>query len=592
MEAPPLLTKAPNDDRPVSMKNFLRSLTQLIPIIGWLPRYQIAWLFPDLIAGVTLAAYAVPVAMAYATLAGLTPQTGLYCYIFSGVAYALFASSRHLSIGPTAAISVMVASVGGGLAAGDPASYAAIAAMTAAMVAAFCLLAWIMRLGSFVNFISESTLLGFKAGAALSIASMQLPKLLGVTGGGDNFFERLKVILQQLDNANLTIIALGVGSLLLLLAGERLLPGRPVALLVVILSTGIVSIFGLTEQGVKVVGLIPSGLPSISLPSVRVDQIESLLELSFACFLLSYVESIAAARAFASKHHYQVNPRQEFLGLGAANLVAALGQGYPVAGGLSQSAVNENAGARTPISLIFASITLVMVLFFLTGMLRNLPDAVLAAIILVAVSGFVKIWDFKRLWQINRLEFYVALVAFMGVLLLGILKGVTVSAIASILFLLRMMARPHVSVLGRIHGSTRFSDSGRHPSNERFPGLFLFRIEAPLLYFNVNTVNSTVLDAIHRESTPVVLAVCDLSTSPYIDAAGARMLEHLVEELEREGIQFKVAEAHAEVRDILRATGISESLGGVSRHTALADIVEDYEREHTHTSIPSGTSYT
>ena len=561
------------------MKNFLLRLTQLIPIIDWLPRYQVTWLWPDLIAGITLAAYAVPVAMAYATLAGLTPQTGLYCYIFSGIAYALFASSRHLSIGPTAAISVMVASVGGSMAAGNPSSYAAIAAMTAGMVAAFCFLAWIMRLGSFVNFISESTLLGFKAGAALSIASMQLPTLLGVPGGGNNFLERLTVILQQLGSINVTVLALGIGSLLLLLAGDRFLPGRPVALVIVILSTGMVSIFGLTEHGVSVVGVIPPGLPSLEVPSFRIEQIEGLLELAFACFLLSYVESIAAARTFAKIHHYEVNPRQEFLGLGAANLVAALGHGYPVAGGLSQSAVNEKAGARTPLSLVFASISLVIVLYFFTGMLRNLPASVLAAIILVAVSGFVKTDDFKRLWHISRLEFNVALVAFMGVLLLGILKGVTVSAIASLLFLLRMLARPHVSVLGRIHGSTRFSDSARHPTNEKFPGLFLFRVEAPLLYFNVNAVNATILEAIHNEKSPIKLAVCDLSTSPYIDAAGARMLEHLVGELERKGIQFKVAEAHSEVRDILRVTGISESLGGVSRHIALADIVEDFERE-------------
>ena len=561
------------------MNIFLQRLVQLIPIIAWLPRYRIAWLGPDLIAGLTLAAYAVPVAMAYATLAGLAPQTGLYCYIFSGIAYALFASSRHLSVGPIASISVMVASVGGTMAAGDPSSYAAIAAMTAGMVALFCYLAWIMRLGSFVNFISESTLLGFKAGAALSIASMQLPKLLGVTGGGDNFFERLKTVFQQLDSANWTVFALGVGALLLLLAGEKLFPGRPIALVVVIASIGIVSFFGLTEEGVKVVGLIPAGLPSFAAPSIHIYQIEGLLELAFACFLLAYVESIAAARAFASKHHYEVNPRQEFLGLGAANLVAALGHGYPVAGGLSQSAVNEKAGARTSLSLIFASISLVMVLFFMTGMLRNLPDTVLAAIVLVAVSGFVKAGEFKRLRQISRLEFNVAMVAFVGVLLLGILKGVTISAIASILFLLRMMAKPHVAVLGRIPGSIRFSDADRHTHNERFPGLFLFRIEAPLLYFNVNTVSSTVLAAIHREVTPVRLAVCDLSTSPYIDAAGARMLENLVKELEREGIQFKVAEAHAEVRNILRTTGISESLGGVSRHTSLADIVEDFERD-------------
>jgi high affinity sulfate transporter 1 len=561
------------------MKSFLRWLVQLIPIINWLPRYQIAWLLPDLVAGVTLAAYAVPVAMAYATLAGLAPQAGLYCYIFSGIAYALFASSRHLSIGPTAAISVMVASVVGTMAAGDSATYAAIAAMTAGMVSGICILAWVMRLSSFVNFISESILLGFKAGAALSIASLQLPRLFGVTGGGDNFFERLLVTVQQLNSSQGTVIALGIASLALLVCGERLFPGRPVALAVVVTATAVVSVFGLSRQGVQVVGFIPPGLPAIGMPAIHTQHLEGLMELAFACFLLSYVESIAAARAFASKHTYTVDPRQELLGLGAANLVAALGQGYPVAGGLSQSAVNEKAGSRTPLSLIFASITLVMVLFFMTGMLRNLPECVLAAIVLVAVSGFVKIDDFKRLWRVSRLEFNVALVAFVGVLLLGILKGVAVSVIASILFLLRMMANPHVAVLGRIPGSTRFSDAGRHTSNERFPGLFLFRIEAPLLYFNVDTVSSTVLDAIHREKTAVRLAVCDLSTSPYIDAAGAGMLEHLAEKLEREGILFKVAEAHAEAREILRATGISESLGGVSRHTALADIVEEFERD-------------
>lgn len=561
------------------MKRTFIQLSHFIPILEWLPKYKIGSLLPDLIAGLTLAAYAVPVAMAYSTLAGLTPQTGIYCYIFSGIAYAFFASSRHLSIGPTAAISVMVAAVGGKMAAGDPSNYAAIAAMTAAMVAAFCLLAWFMRLGSFVNFISESTLIGFKAGAALSIAYMQIPKLLGIDGGGNNIFERTVIIVQQLSNPNYTIMLFGVGSLLLLLAGERFLPGRPVALLVVLFATGIVSFADLTNHSIKVVGFIPSGLPFIKIPSVHIDQIEGLLELAFACFLLSYVESIAAARAFASKYNYEVNPRQEFLGLGAANFVAALGQGYPVAGGLSQSAVNEKAGARTPLSLIFASLSLILVLFFFTGKLSNLPESVLAAIILVAVSGFVKIADFKRLRQVSPLEFNVALVAFMGVMLLGILKGVTVSAMASILFLLRLLAKPHVSVLGRIQGSTRFSDSIRHPTNQRFPGLFLFRIEAPILYFNVNNIKIKLLEAIHSEKTAVKLVVCDLSTSPYIDAAGAKMLQTLEEGLELEGIKFRVAEAHSEVRDILRTTGISETLGGVSRHISLADIVEEYERE-------------
>jgi high affinity sulfate transporter 1 len=555
------------------------TLTRLVPIIAWLPEYRPAWLLPDLVAGLTLAAYAIPVAMAYSSLAGLAPQSGLYCYIFGGIAYALFATSRHLAIGPTAAISVMVASVVGSMAAGDPARYAALAAATAGLVAVICLLAWIMRLSTFVNFISESILLGFKAGAALSIASIQLPKLLGIPGEGGSFFGRLLAVFRNLGDTRPVVLALGAGSLALLLLGERFFPKRPLSLAVVVLSIVAVSLFDLGHHGVHVVGLIPAGLPSFSIPTIGLRQLESLLELAFACFLLSYVESIAAARTLAAKHHYAIDPHQELLSLGAANLAAAVGHGFPIGGGLSQSAVNENAGARSPLALVFASLAIALVLFFLTGALQNLPESVLAAIVLVVLAGFVKVDDFKKLWNISRLEFNVAMVAFIGVLLLGILKGVAISAIASILFLLRMMARPHVAVLGRIPGSIRFSDAQRHTSNERFPGLLLFRVEAPLLYFNVDAIVSAVMSRIENEENPVKLAVCDLSTSPYIDAAGAKMLARLEEQLEQQGIQFRVAEAHAEAREILRATGVSERLGGVSRYTALADLVEDFERD-------------
>ena len=564
-----------------------RWLTNLLPILVWLPAYRSPRLLHDLFAGVTLAAYAVPVAMAYSVLAGLTPQVGLYCYIGSGIVYALFASSRHLAIGPTAAISVMVASVVGSMAGGDLALYASIAAATAGLVALFCFLAWALRLNTFVNFISETILIGFKAGAALSIAVTQLPKLFGIPGGGDHFFERCVLLIGQLGSTQPIVLLIGVCSLVVLFAGDRFYPRRPFALLVVVLSTAAVSFFGLAGHGVQVVGAIPVGLPRFIFPRVGMQHMEGILELAFACFLLSYVESIAAARTFAAKHGYAIDPRQELLGLGAANLVAALGQGYPVAGGLSQSAVNEGAGARTPLSLFFASLSLTLVLFFLTDLLRNLPQAVLAAVVIVAVSRFIRISDFRVLWRISRIEFNVALVAFFGVLLLGILKGVTISAVASILFLLRFLARPHVATLGRIPGTSRFSDLVRHPDNELFPGLFLFRVEAPLLYFNVETIDRTVRDKVHASAIPVRLVVCDLSTSPYIDVAGARMLAQLDEQLRQEGISFRVAEAHASVRDILRTTGVDQSIGGVNRLISIADIVQEFELRSLQNGAPS-----
>jgi len=322
---------------------------------------------------------------------------------------------------------------------------------------------------------------------------------------------------------------------------------------------------------------MPEGLPRFGIGNVGIEHVEGVVELAFACFLLSYIESISAARTLALKHDYQVDPRQELLGLSAANLAAALGHGYPVAGGLSQSAVNEEAGARTPLALVIASVTLTMALLFLTGLLRNLPEAVLTSIVLVALSSFIKIPDFRRLWQISRIEFLVAMVAFVAVLFLGILKGVMFAAVASILFLLRHMANPHVARLGRIPGSERFTDITRHPDNELFPGIFMFRVEAPLLYFNVENIDRSVLEYVHTAASPVRLVVCDLSTSPYIDAAGARMLARLQEQLANEGIQFRVADAHAEVRDILRTMEVDQRLGGVSRRISIQDIVNEFK---------------
>lgn len=551
----------------------------LFPVLTWLPQYRQSWLFRDMIAGMTLAAYAIPVAMAYAGLAGLSPEIGIYCYIFSCLVYIVFASSRHLAIGPTAAISLMVAGVIGPMADGNAALYATMAAFTAAMVAIMYLLAWIFRLSTFVNFISETILLGFKAGAALSIISTQIPRLFGLPQSGEHFFDRIYNVIFRIADANPAVMMISFAALLLLILGEKFLPGRPVALVVLILSAIAIPLTGLSAQDVGVIGTVPSGLPGLSFPLISTQYIEGLLELAFACFLLSYVESIAAARTLAAQHNYNINPQQELLALGSANLLSALAHGYPVAGGLSQSAVNERAGAKTSLSLLFASMVLMVAVCFLTGWLDDIPEAVLAAIVIVAVSGFIKISDFRALKTISPTEFNVALAAFLSVLFLGILKGVAVSVIVSLLFLLRLIANPHVSVLGRIPGTSRFSDAKRHMRNERFPGLFLFRVEAPLLYFNVGTIRSKLLQEMEAETQPVKLVVCDLSTSPYIDVSGARLLAQLEDDLYKQGIDFRVAEAHAEVREMLRATAISELLGGVSRRIALADIVEDYERD-------------
>ncbi|MCM8612787.1 SulP family inorganic anion transporter [Accumulibacter sp.] len=548
----------------------------LFPPAQWLASYQKKWLANDAIAGVTLAAYGIPVSLAYASLAGLPPQYGIYCYLVGGLFYAPFGSSRQLAIGPTSAISMLVGVTVAGLAQGDPGRWASIAALTALVIAAMCVLAWLFRLSSLVNFISETILLGFKAGAALTIAMTQLPKLFGVPGGGHGFFESVVTLAGQLPDTNLAVLAFGLAALAVLLLGEKLLPGRPVALVVVIVSIILLSLTPLGELGFKIVGALPQGLPDFQLPDLRVRDVDGVIPLAFACLLLAYVESVSAARALAQARGYEIDARQELLGLGAANLAAGLFQAYPVAGGLSQSSVNDKAGARTPLALVFASATIGLCLLYLTEMLHNLPNVVLAAIVLVAVRGLVNIAELRHVWRVSRFEFGVSMVAFAAVLVLGILKGVIVAVLVSLLLLIRRAAHPHVAFLGRIPGTRIYSDGERNPDNLFVPGALIFRVEAALLYFNVEHVRDAIWQRIRSTPEPLTLAVFDLSTSPTVDLAGARMLATLHAELRAAGIRLRLVAAHAAARDILRAEGLDERAGDFGRGSSVAEVVDEF----------------
>lgn len=560
------------------------NVRHLLPIADWLPRYQRAWVGADLLAGITLAAFAIPVSLAYAALAGLPPQMGLYCYLAGGIGYLLFGSSKQLAIGPTSAISLLLGVTLLELAPSHQQRLAVLASLTAVVMAGVFAVAWMFRLSVLVNFISESILTGFKAGAALVIAATQLPKLFGLQGGGDDFFERIWLLVQQADNMHWLTLGVGLAAVGFLYAGEKLLPGKPVALVVVLASIFAVWFWQLEKQGVKIVGEIPGGLPAFQWRSFDLSQLslregKQIIRLAAACFLLSYIESISAARTFALKHKYDVNPRQELLGLGAASLLAGLFQGYPIAGGLSQSAVNERAGARTQLSLLFASLTIGSVLLLLTAYFRTLPDAVLAAVVLVAVKGLIDLRELRHLWRTSRQDFAAAGVAFSGVLLMGVLDGVIVAVFASILMLLARVSRPYVAFLGRIPGTNRFSDLARHSKNEPIAGAIVFRVQSSLLYFNVDHVLETVRQRA-AATKDLRRVICDLSNVPYVDVAGARMLLRLHEEFQPRGVGFKVVEAHGPVREILRAEGLEEKVGSISRLESLADLLaEDNQRE-------------
>ncbi|HTQ51861.1 MAG TPA: SulP family inorganic anion transporter [Candidatus Acidoferrales bacterium] len=552
------------------------SLTRWIPALAWLHTYDRTWLRGDSVAGITLAAYLLPAGLGDASLANLPPQAGLYACLYGGLVFWLFCSSRHTVVTVTSAISLLVGASLGGIAGGDPTRFSALAAGTALLVALIAFIAWLARAGSIVNFISESVMVGFKCGVALFLASTQLPKLFGIHGTHGNFWENSGNFLKHLNETNATSLTVGGIALAALVLGKIFLKHKPVALLVVVGGIVASGWLGLDARGVKLLGEVPQGLPALGLPAIQWADLNDLLPLALASFLLGAVETAAIGRMFTAKHGGRLDANQEFLALAAANLAAGLGRAFPVSGGMSQSLVNEGGGARSPLSgALAAGIILVVVLFF-SHLLAALPQPVLAAIVLVAVTGLFKVSTLKQLRHTNRTEYVVAMSALVGVLSSGLLRGVMIGAVISLILLIRRASRPHVALLGRIPGSRRFSDHERHPDNELIPGVLIFRPESGLLYFNMDHVRDAIAERVRTEAAPPRLVVLDLSAAPHVDMHGAHMLAELAGELTAAGIQVQAVEARSSVRDRLRAEGVETRLGGVNRFTTVADAVDNF----------------
>jgi sulfate permease, SulP family len=554
-------------------------MTLPLPAITWLRSYDRRWLRGDIVAGVTLAAYLLPAGLGDASLANLPPEAGLYACLFGGLVFWLFCSSRHTAITVTSAISLLVGASLGDIAGGDTSRFGALAAGTALLVALIAFLAWLVKAGSIVNFISESVMVGFKCGVALFLASTQLPKLFGIHGAHGNFWVNSGNFLKHLGDTNPTSLTVGGIALAVLVLGKILLKNKPVALLVVVGGIVASALLGLEARGVKLLGTVPQGLPAIGLPAIHWADVNDLLPLAFACFLLGAVETAAIGRTFAAKHGGRLDANQEFLALAASNLAAGLGRGFPVSGGMSQSLVNEGGGARTPLSGAIASGIILVVVLFFSHLLAALPQPVLAAVVLVAVAGLFKVSALKQLWRGDRPEFVVAMAAIVGVLGQGLLRGVMIGAVISLVLLIRRASRPHVALLGRIPGTRRFSDRERHPDNEPTPGVMAFRPESSLLYFNMDHVRDAILDQVRRETAPPKLVLLDLSAAAYVDMHGALMLAELAGELGAAGIRMQAVEARSSVRDRLRAEGMEPRLGGVNRFTTVADAIESSNAE-------------
>jgi SulP family sulfate permease len=552
------------------------ALARVFPILRWAPRYRVNWLRADVMAGITVAAFCIPESMAYAGLAGLPPQAGLYASLLAVFAYAVFGTSRQAAIGPTSALSILVATGLAGLSLGDPLRYAHMAALLAMLVGAIAVVARILRLGFLVNFISESVLTGFSAGAAIYIATTQLGKLFGIEGAKGEFIERIVYIVQHLGTTNPWSLGLGLAVIAVLLAAERLAPRVPWALVVVAASILLMVFTRLGGHGIRITGEIPAGLPPLRLPSFALEDVKALLPTAFAVFLLSYVEGMGVVRTFAAKHKYPADANQELLALGAANLVCGAGSALPVGCSMSRSAVNDQAGAKTPLAGAISGLLLGVIVIFFTGAFTNLPEPVLAAVVIIAVKGLVDIPALRRLWRISRTEFWVALAALAGVLGLGMLEGVMIGTVLSLLLLVWRASNPSTVQLGRIPGTSYFSDLARHPDNRVEPGVLVFRANAGLFYANVAKVKADLMEAVARQRVAVDLVVFDLSSSPYVDIAATAMLEECHDELAARGITLRVSNMDGYVRDVMRRAGLEARFGGLDPGLSVESLVKSH----------------
>ena len=555
------------------------SLARSIPALTWLRAYDGRWLRGDVLAGITLAAYLLPAALGDASLANLPPEAGLYACLFGGLVFWIFCGSRYTVASVTSAISLVIGSTLGGITGGNTARFGALAAGTALLVSLIAFIAWLVKAGVMVHFISESVMTGFKCGVALFLASTQLPKLFGFHSAHGSFWANTGFFFKHLSETNSMSILVGGIALAFLILGKIFLEHKPVALFVVIGGIVAASAFSLETHGVKLIGAMPQGIPPFRLPAVYWQDLNQLLPLAFACFLLGAVETAAIGRMFVAKHGGRFDANQENLALAASNLAAGLGSGFPVSGGTSQSLVNEEGGAQTPLSTALAAVFILIVVLFFSHLLSALPQPVLAAVVLVAIAGLLKLSTLKQLWQSDRPEFVVAVTAFAGVLTFGLLLGVMIGAVISLVQLIHASSRPHVALLGRIPGTRRFSDRDRHADNELILNVMIFRPESGLVYFNVDNVCDAILSRVRAEPTPPKLVVLDLSAAPRVDMQSAYTLAGMADELIAEHIRFQAVEPRSSVRDRLRHEGVDAKLGGVNRFTTVADAIDHFLSE-------------
>ena len=524
--------------------------------------YQRDWARGDVVAGLTVWAVVVPSALAYATIAGVSPVVGLYAVPAALVLYAALGSSRQLITGPSAAAAALSAAIVGNAVAGNGDQFVATTAALAICVGLAALIAGLLRLGFLADFISEPVLKGFIVGLSVTIIVGQIPKLFGVEPGSGDFFERVWDFLINIDETDGLTLLVGVGSLAVLFGLPRVAPVIPGPLAAVVLGIGAVELFDLGAHGVAIVGSIDPGLPSLGLPDVSLDRFGALMAAALGVMLVGFAESLGTAKTYAQREQREIDPNRELIGLGAANLGAGISGGFAVNGSLSKTAVNSSAGGRTQlVGLIVAGLTLLTLLLF-TGYFESLPVATLAAIVIAALIDLIDLAALRDLYRVYssrlgraygfaaRADFIAAVAAMLGVMIFGTLAGLFIGVLISLLLLLYRASRPPVAELGRVPGiSGHFSDLDRHPENRRVEGITVLRIEGGLFFANVGAIAADIRSAARSDHVHAI--VLDAETMPFIDVTAAQVLDQVARELRANGVRLVIARDVGQVRDVL-----------------------------------------
>jgi len=539
------------------------ALQRLVPIASWGPRYQRRDLRSDLIAGMTISALLIPQGLAYALLAGLPPQVGLYASIAPVIAYAIFGTSRQLALGPVAIVSLMTATTLGKLYEQNTDQYLAGAAVLALLVGAVHLILKFGRLGFVTNFLSHSVLVGFTAASAVIIVASQIKHVLGISiPRTESVLETTIEVAKELHNTHLPTLALGVGSIAAFLLVKRFAKKLPAALVVLLGSLVVMSVFNLEDHGVKAVGDIPSGLPGFSIPTFDGSALGTLSAAAVAITLVGFMESIAVAKVYARRHRYEIDPNQELFALGMANVTSGLFGGYPVTGGFSRTAVSDSAGTKTPLASIIAAALIVAAVLFLTPVFSMLPQAALGATIIVAVINLIDIKEMKHIAHVKRSDLIGLGISFFATLALGIERGMLIAIVASMLVVFARMSKPHSATLGRIPESTSYRNVERFPEAELTTGIKVVRIDAALSFVNAQHVKRLCLSEGASVTDPPRALVLDCNGINDIDATGVDVLSEIITELDESGVTMHLADVKGPVRDVLRRAGIWDRLEG------------------------------